>query len=278
MRRILVGAVALLLAGGTFLGLSVGTAGARVTSSTKSVSAPCTSASYSLVLSVTGTSFWTVSVNGQVDFTNDAATANIAFPTSFPIAALAGDDLQGTLVNGTGYVSVPAALSSYVNGDSWVSVALPSSVNTIVGSLFRDFAIACGNSQSVITLLAPHHGRGSTTALGNETINGVNASGTLFSQRAESVVGALKLKKLLGNKGLAPLSRVVLPVNVWSNPNGQLSEISTTLDSATPVDGLSGFSLTLDITNIDQPLSISAPTGSIYALSWSMLGNLGAYL
>ena len=272
MRRPVWGRKAFCVVGGLMLVAAVGPT-ALMASSSASASAlsdsgaPCTSATYALT--VTGlsqaTQGWSFSVSGQVDFANDAADAEITLPTSIPISALAGANVQLVFVGGTAYVSVPAGLSGFVGGASWVSIALPSSLNSTVDSLFSRLAAWCGNGQSIVNTLNRHRG---TTSLGSSSIGGVEVNGMQVHSSSSKVTRALGLPRGFGKKKLVRLGGGRVPVDVWDNAQGQLTELSVSLPS---------LSITLQLTNIDQPVSITAPAGAV-ALSPQILSLLGNFV
>jgi hypothetical protein len=248
---------------GAPLGATVGSAGASAQTTTTTT--PCTSASYALNIAVTGgdsASSWSLTVNGQIDFTNDAATANLTLPSSFPFAPLAGANLQVVLVGGTVYAAVPPALQSYVGGASWVSIALPSTLNDQLNSLLGRVATWCGSGQSVVGALgaAPrHHHKHGSTSLGSSSIGGVPVTGTHVTKPSNTVTNALGLPSAWTGtgKGKGHHHRhgagAAGSVNVWDDSEGQLTELSV----ETPQ-----FTLTLTFSNVNQPVSITAPTGA----------------
>jgi hypothetical protein len=255
---------------GLLLGVGITTAGLSGASGSPVVptTTPCTTASYALTVNVTPPTktAWSISVTGQVNFTTDAATANLTLPSSFPIAALAGTTLQAELVGATAYIAVPPALSAFVGGASWVSVALPSKLGTSLNGVFSHLAAWCGNAQSIVIGLGAH--KGSTTSLGSSSINNVSANGTQVEQVGKRVSRALKLPPSISKKAGGVFGNGKLPIDVWANPQGQLVRLSIT--------GSIG-SVTLDVTNIDQPVSITPPSGAV-PLSPSLLKMIGSLL
>src|SRR5215472_3527872 len=119
---------------GVVLGAGVGatavTPGAGAATKTQAVNPPCKTATYNISVSSPTQSGFSLSISGQADFTADAATANVTLPADFPISFLAGSTLQVVLVGGTVYVSLPPAFGGFFGGSSWVSLALPSNLNT----------------------------------------------------------------------------------------------------------------------------------------------------
>jgi hypothetical protein len=277
MRRLLLGSLGSLLIGGLVVGSGVGTAVGRASSqrpaTVSSTSSPCTSATFALTVSLAGASSGptSISVNGQVDFVNHDLSAAVALPSSLPVPALAGTTLQILLVDGTVYVSVPPALSGFVHGDTWISLAVPAAADQVVNAVLGDLASWCGNSQSLVQALVPRNEKGAATSLGAATLNGEAATGTAFSEPAGKLAKALKLPKTLVKKGSKSFAGTRVPIEVWSNSQGRLVEVSASIQPKSALAGISGVSVTLDVSNIDQPVSITAPSGGALALSWSVL-------
>jgi len=266
MRRALVRTIGLGLSAGLVLGVAVSTTGLGSASGAQLVSStvPCTSASYALTVAVTApASTWSISVTGQVDFAAHAATASLTLPSTFPLAPLAGTTLQAELVGGMAYVAVPPAFSGLAHGASWISVALPSTLNTGLDALLDQGAAWCADSQSIVVALGSHGGV--TTALGSSTIDNESATGTKIQQIGKRIPRALKLSRSLTKKAMAVFGRSKTPVEVWSNGQGQLVEMS--------IVGVYG-SITLDLTNVNQSVSITAPSGAL-PLPPSFLARLG---
>jgi hypothetical protein len=250
--------VGMVVTAGVLLGVAIGTVGLAAASGSRvaspraahdtSSSAPCTSASYTLTVDVTpptGTAL-SISVTGQVDFVSEAVTASVTLPSSFPIAALAGTTLKAELVAGTVYVAVPASLSGFVGGAPWVSIAVPSTAATGLGTVFTDLASWCGNAQSIVSALDSHGG--STASLGSSSIDDVPATGTQVEQVGKRIPRMLKLPRSL-TRGIFEGGKA--PIDVWADPQGQLVRLTI------------GGTVTLTVTNIDQPVSITAPTGAV---------------
>ncbi|HLI73102.1 MAG TPA: hypothetical protein VKU86_04425 [Acidimicrobiales bacterium] len=266
MRKLVRGRTGLVALGGLLFAAVIGPTVVPEASSAQSgrqssaSSPPCASASYVLAVSGSGqaTQGWSLAANGQVDFINDAATANVTLPTAIPIPGLAGSDVQLVLVGGTAYASVPPALSGFVGGAPWVSVALPSSLDTVVNSVFPRLAAWCGNGQSVVSALGRHRG----TSLGSTSIGGEPVTGTQIRSSSSKVSRALGLPR-----GVGRARHGGVPVDVWDNGQGQLTALSVTLPS---------LSISLQLTNIDQPVSITAPTGAV-PLSPSILSMIGGF-
>jgi hypothetical protein len=241
-------------------------------------SAPCTSTDYSFAASVT-TASSTVSVtgNGEVNFASDAATVDVALPSSFPISVLAGTTLQAELVGGTVYVAVPPAFSKFVGGASWVSVALPSKVNSVVDGAFSLLADGCGNAQGVVKDLESHGG--TATSLGSSSIGGVPVTGTQVTLTVGDLTSALHVPaKLIGKipeKGRSEIGPITVPVDVWANAEGQVVQVSAGVQPSS--GGIKDVSVTVDLTDIDQPVSITAPSGAV-PLSSGDLKALGELL
>jgi hypothetical protein len=274
MRRFL-----LIALSGLLLGVVVGATAVPVASSAaRSTGAagsnpPCTSADYVVTVSVTNqsTTIWSLSVSGQIDFATDAATANLTLPTSFPVSFLAGTTLQAVLVGGTVYVTVPPALAGFVGGASWVSIALPSSLTTAVDDLLSHLATLCGNPQSVVSTLSSR--RHAPTSLGTSLINGAPVTGTHLSALDRKATKALGLTRTL-MRGSSRFGGSSVPVNVWINGQRRLAQLETTLPNSTASYGPFDVSVTIDFTNVDQPVPITAPAGAV-PLPSSVVGFLG---
>jgi hypothetical protein len=251
---------------------------AHKTSKGDVATAPCTSTDYSLAASVT-TASSTISVtgNGQVDFASDAATANVTLPASFPISILAGSTLQAEVVGGTVYVAVPPAFSKFVGGASWVSVALPTKLSSVVDGAFGLLAEGCANAQGVVKDLESHGG--TATSLGSSTIGGVPVTGTQVTLSAAHLAAALHVPaKLIGKipaKLRGEIGRITVPVDVWANSAGQVAQISA--DVHPDSSGVTNLSVTVGLTGIDQPVSITAPSGAV-PLSSSELKAVAKFL
>jgi hypothetical protein len=263
MRRTAARTIGVGLSTGLLLGVGLGTAeisGASATSPTP----PCTSASYALTINVTApASTWAISVNGQVDFVNHSATASLTLPSTIPFAPLAGTTLQAEVVGGTAYVAIPPAFSGFLGGASWVSIALPSALSTGLNTLLDQGAAWCANSQSIVLALGSHGGL--TTSLGSSTVNNESATGTRIQQLGKRIPRALKLPHSLTKKSMPVFGSSRMPVEVWSNGQGQLVNLS--------IDGVSG-SITLNLTNVNQPVTITPPSGAV-SLSPAFLKLLG---
>jgi hypothetical protein len=271
MRRFISRRAGLAIVGGLVLATSVAATTATTTASaspgisTTSASSPCTTASYTISVSSTTQSTWSLSIAGQIDFGADAATASLTLPANVPIPFLAGSTLQVVLVGGTAYVSVPPGLSSFVGGASWVSIAFPSNVNTVVNSVLAHLASFCGSPQSTLGALSTR--RHGPRSLGTSSIGGVQVTGSHLNAPAK------RFKKTFGlAKGAAvgtwSVGSLPVPINVWVNAQGQLTQVSINLPNV---------SITIDVSNIDQPVSITAPPGAV-PLSPSVLSLLGGFV
>ncbi|HYA68539.1 MAG TPA: hypothetical protein VED63_07385, partial [Acidimicrobiales bacterium] len=206
---------------------------AQVTSS----ATPCTSASYALTVNATSPSgaAWSIAATGQVDFNGDAATATVTLPSSFPVGVLAGTTLQIELVGTSVYVEVPPALSEFVGGAPWVSIALPSDGSSEVNAVFSQLASWCGNVQSIVTALGSHGGP--VTSLGSSSIDNGYAKGTMVKRSGNRIRHLLRLPRSLTGD---ILTGATTPIDVWANSQGQLVRLSI------------GTFLSLNVTNIDQ--------------------------
>lgn len=259
-------AVGVLAAAGLTLSAPAGASGStRVSSATTAT--PCTSAGYTLNVGIgsdtAGT--WSISVTGAVDFADDALSADVTLPSNLPLPALDGATVHAVLVGGTLYVSVPAGLSGFVGGASWVSMALPSAINRAVDGLLAEGAAWCASSQSLVTTLS----RGAhVSTLGTSSIGAVSAQGTQITQSGRRVAHALKVPHALLKGARNAFGRARLGVQVWSDGQGHLVSLA--------VDGPS-ISVSLQLTDVDQPVSITAPVGAV-PLSPSLLSLFGGVL
>ena len=263
MRRMAARTIGVGLSAGLLLGVGFGTTGISEASATSST-APCTSASYALTINVSApASTWLISVNGQVDFVNHAATASLTLPSTLPFAPLAGATLQAELVGGTAYLAIPPAFSGFLGGASWVSVVLPSALSMGLNTVLDQGAAWCANSKSIVLALGSHGGV--TTSLGSSTVNSESATGVKIQQVGKRIPRALKLPHILSKKSMSVFGNSRMPVEVWSNGQGQLVNLS--------IDGLGG-SITLNLTSVNQPVTIMPPSGAV-PLSPGFLKLLG---
>ena len=269
MRRFMFRRAGLAILGGILLATSVGatatmtSAGAAPRSAT-ALNPPCTTATYAISLASQAQSGFSLSVSGQVDFSTDAATANVTLPSNFPVSFLAGSTLQVVLVGGTAYVSVPPALSGFVGGASWISLALPSTLNGALDEVLTHLASFCANPQSTLgTMGSRRHG---ATSLGTSSIGGVPVKGSHLNAPAKRFKKTFGVTKTVAT-GNWSVGSLPVPINVWVNAQGQLSQVSITLPDIT---------ITVTVTNIDQPVTITAPSGAV-PLSPSVLGMLGGF-
>ena len=268
MRRFMFRRAGLAILGGVLLATSIGatatmTGASATTRSSTAANPPCTTATYAISVASKQSSF-SLSISGQVDFATDAATANVTLPSNFPVSFLAGSTLQVVLVGGTAYVSVPPALSGFAGGASWISLALPSNLNGALDSVLTHLASFCANPQS--TLGSMGRRRHGATSLGTSSIAGVPVKGLHLnapSRRFKKTFGVTKTVAT-GNWSVGSLP---VPINVWVNGLGQLTQLSITLPDIT---------ITVTVTNIDQPVTITAPSGAV-PLSPSVLGMLGGF-
>ncbi len=258
MRRATSRTVGVVMSAGVLVAVGIGATGLSAASGSQvrsssaarvtSAAAPCTSARYALTVDVKpkASTMWSISITGQVSFPVDAATADVTLPSSFPIAVLAGTTLQAELVGATVYVEVPAALSGFVGGAPWVSISLPPGLATKLSPAFTHLASWCGNARSIVAALGSHGG--STRSLGSASIDNVSVTGTQVTQVGKRITRILKLPRVLTSgifgKGKAP-------IEVWANAQGQLVRLTI------------GSFVTLDVRNIDQSVSITAPTGAV---------------
>ena len=207
-----------------------------------------------------------MTVGGQIDFAHAAATAAVTLPANFPIGALAGTTENVVLVGGTIYLSVPTSLQGYVGGAQWVYVALPSSIDSAIGTLGNTLADWCGNGQSLVTLLGTHGV--STSSLGSSTTGGVTVSGRELKTTGRRLTKLSKAARHVDRSLPAVNGRTPVTVDLWTNSAGQLTQLTADLGS---------FTVTLSLTNINQPVSITAPAGAVMLPS-SVLGLLGGFL
>jgi hypothetical protein len=271
MRRFIFRRAGLAIVGGLVLATSVGATTTTTAASaspgirTASASSPCTTASYTISVSSTTQSALSLSISGQIDFGADAATANVTLPSNFPVPFLAGSTLQVVLVGGTAYVSVPPGLASFVGGASWVSIVFPSNLNTMMDNVLAHLASFCGSPQSTMGALSTRqHG---PKSLGTSTISGVPVHGSHLNAPAKRFKKTFGLTKAVA-VGTWRVGALPVPINVWVNAQGQLTQVSINLPD---------ISITIDVTNIDQPVSIAAPPGAV-PLSPSVLSLLGGFV
>ncbi len=259
----------LVVVSGLVLGTGVGAtalttaAGAARGTQAAASTPPCKTATYTIAVS--SQSAWSLSISGQVDFSADAATADVTLPSSFPISFLAGSTVQLVLVGGTAYVSLPPALAGFVGGGSWVSIALPSGLNTALDGLLARLAGFCGSPQSTVGSLSAR--RHSPTSLGSSSIGGVPVTGTHLNAPAKRFKKTFGVTKAVAS-GQWQVGGRPVPVTVWVNDQGQLAQASITLPN---------ISITITVTNIDQPANIAAPPGAT-PLSPSLVSWLGGFL
>jgi hypothetical protein len=277
MRRFLLIALSGLLVGAVAGATAVPIASSAARSAgTAASNPPCTSADYVVTVSLTtpSSTIFSLSVSGQIDFVNDAATATLTLPSSFPVGFLAGTTLQAVLVGGTLYVAVPPALAAFVGGASWVSIALPSGLNSAVDGLLSHVATLCGNPQSIASSLSTR--RHPPKSLGSSSINGVPVTGMHLSPTDKKTSKALGLTHILTG---APshFGGSTVPVNLWINGQRRLAQLETTLPNSNASYGPFDVTVTVDFTNIDQPVTITAPAGAV-PLPSSVTGFLGGLL
>jgi len=254
----------LLLAAGATMAVASsasGTVRPRVVAST-----PCTSASYDLTVSMTsGGSTWTGSATGQVDFVHDDLTANVTLPSNLPLPALAGATLQVELVSGTAYVAVPAALAGFVGGAQWVSVALPADINGGIDGLLASGAQWCANSQSLLRTLR----RGGTVSSLGASTSMPSASGVEVQLPGKKILSALHVPRSFTKKAGSLFGGGSVPVDVWSSGQGHLEDVA--------IDDAPSISVSLQLSNTNQPVTITAPAGAV-PLSPNLLTLLGGLL
>lgn len=241
---------------------------------------PCTSTDYSLAASVTrGTSTISLTGSGEVNFASDAATTSVTLPASFPISVLAGTTLQAELVGGTAYLAVPSAFSKFVGGASWVSISVPTNVSNLIEGAFNLLAEGCADASGVVNDFESHGGTG--TSLGSSSIGGVAATGTQVTLSAAQLASSLEIPSKLLDKIPANLRQKIgsisVPVDIWANSQNQVVQISADVHPSSGTSGITDVSVSLNLTNIDEPVSITAPSGAV-ALSSSDLAALGKLL
>jgi hypothetical protein len=269
MRRFTFRRSGLVVLAGVVLAASAGatatmTAASAAPRPATATNAPCKTATYAISLASPTQSGFSLSISGQVDFSADAATANVTLPSNFPVSFLAGSTLQVVLVGGTAYVSVPAALSGFAGGASWISLALPANLNGALDGVLTHLASFCANPQSTLgTMGSRRHG---ATSLGTSSIEGVAVRGSHLNAPARRFKKTFGVTKAVST-GNWSVGSLPVPITVWVNPQGQLSQVSITLPDIT---------ITITVTNIDQAVTIAAPSGAV-PLSPSVLGMLGGF-
>ncbi len=234
----------------------------------------CSSTAYDLSLSfaTTGGATTTVPVSGQISFSAAAATASVVVPSSFPVAALAGTTEQVVLIKGTLYLAVPSSLSSFVGGASWVSFPLPSSVDHAVDTIGLSLADWCGNASSLVNALEARGG--TATSKGTSTIGGVPVNETQVTIQAKRLVPLVKVIRRIDSKIVSQMATASVTIDIWANSSSnQLVQLSADATGLSSHLGLSNVSLTVDLTDVDQPVTITAPAGAV-ALSKSMVRTL----
>jgi hypothetical protein len=246
--------------------VSVASAASGTVRPTTALSAPCTSASYTLTVDVTlGGNSWSGSAAGQVDFVHDDLTANVTLPSNLPLPGLAGATLQLELVGGTAYVAVPPSLAGFVGGASWVSIALPAGINSGIDALLTKGAQWCANSQSLVKTLG--HG-GVVSSLGTTT-GAAPASGVEVHLPGKKVLPALHVSRALSKKPSATVfGTSSVPVDVWTSGQGHLQGLAINSPSA---------SIDLELSNTNVSVNIAAPAGAV-PLSPNLLSLLGGLL
>ena len=236
--------------------LGVGITGAVVSTaaasgSTKVVThkavSPVTTADLSFNLSVSGvtTSPVTITGNGEVDFTNDAASLAVTIPAALAEKIPGGSDAPETvnavLSGGTIYLEVPSLAS--IVGEPWISVALPAKATSALPGGFTKVASVLGNVNAILTFAQKHHA--TVTSLGTATVDQVQATG--------SQIAASKTTK----KG----TTVTLTGSVWADSSDRLVQGNVSV-SGTAAKGTVGVTATVNLSGYGTPVTITVPPSS----------------
>lgn len=225
--------------------------------------AGCTSASYNLTIALTSPSnqTTTVAVTGAVDFASTAATADITIPANFPLSALAGTTEDIVLVDGTLYLAVPPAWSSFVGGASWVSLSTPPALSGVVATVDHSLASWCGNASSITSFL--YSNGGSISSLGTSVINGVAVTGTQVTIGARGLASLAKVIHRFDPRIASQARGATINVDVWSSSQDGLVELSATAIGLNSRLGLQDVAAKVDLSDVNEPVSITAPTGAV---------------
>lgn len=243
---------------------------------------PCSSTAYSLSLSFTtsGGTTTAVPVSGQVSFATGAATAAIMIPSSFPFAALAGATEQVVLVGQTLYLAVPPSLSSFVGGALWASLQLPSAISHAVDTIGRSLADWCGSTSSLLGALEARGG--TATPEGSSTIGGVSVNETQVTIPAKGLAILAKVVRPIDPQIVSQAGAASVTIDVWANSSSdQLVQLSADVTGLNSALGLDNLGLLLDLSNVDQPVTISAPSPAVplsKAMVKALIGMLGSAL
>ncbi len=239
---------------------------------------PVSSVDFTFTFSVTqaGGTTLTGNGNGQADFATDQLEVTVdlpgglapllsALPSSLAAmtkGAAADTQFQVVVSGGTVFVELPGLT---VGGKSTVGVSLPSAV---VATAFDGIAGDLANGSDLLAAVKarPHHER----ALGRRVLGGVKSTG-----RSATVPNAHMLALLHGfGSSIGPsISGQVgstLPIKVWTNPQGQVNEISVDASWPHAKGGPSAVNGAIKFTGYDSPVTVTAPaSGTSLTLSWT---------
>jgi hypothetical protein len=236
--------------------LAVGATGAIVSTAaasgsskvvTHKTASPVTTADLTFNLSISGVSASPVTItgNGEVDFTNDAASLAVTIPASvaekIPGGSDAPETVNAVLSGGTLYLEVPSLAS--VVGEPWISVALPTQATSALPGGFSKVASVLGNVNAILTFAQKHHA--TVTSLGTSTVNQTQATG--------SQIAASKTTK----KG----TTVTLTGTVWADSSDRLVQGNVSV-SGTGAKGTAGVTATVDLSGYGTPVTITVPPSS----------------
>ena len=226
--------------------------------------------------------------NGAADLTNGEGTTTLNIPA---LSGLLGSNGAVTaLWQGTNlYVQVPAALSGFVGGKSWVEVSLAefpgiSSLGSTVQSYLSDPSKLSGLVTSLggtVTDLGPQS-NGTTEYQATIPVSGIVSDVQHLAHQhvAKQKVKASSIKPFV--KNLRHLGTSTITADAWVK-NGQLTQVSVTVDlshataahGATLPGGITGGVVTVTVgLSYGVPVSVTVPPAS----EVDNLGNLQSLL
>jgi hypothetical protein len=205
----------------------------------------------------------TITGAGQVDFATKAFTLSVNAPS--------GGTIKILLVNGTGYLQVPAAARSQIPGHkAWVSVNLNKVSQVKLGATFSQLASA-GNDNPAQALSQLSAVSGGVSKVGSAAVAGVPA--TEYRARVSLNKAAAKVQAKEGAKAaqavrqeIKALGTATVPVEVWVDAHHLVRQIR--YQAPIPAAGAGGpvgsgtAVLTMTFTSFGGPVHLSPPPAS----------------
>jgi hypothetical protein len=234
---------------------------------------------FALRLALPGRDVTEMRGSGAIDFTRSDATLTLDLPASGLHAnALAKGkqlpssdplEVKGEWVDGAAYLTLPASLAASEDGPPTISYPVQASMASDITTALSQTAVAVSYAHILVGAL----GGRLVGSAGRRTIHGVRVSGTEVDLTLSQLLKVVPALSPVMGASLAPMAHVEIPVTVWVDRKGRLTEVTITQ----PASAKAGISGSVRFFDFDTPVTVTAPpAGSFRSASKGELALLGA--